>query len=284
MSSRLSSKGAVVARLMGGLGNQLFIYAASRRLSFVNNVPLKLDISGYSEDQFDRSYSLGHFKTDQEFISHEDANNLNLAKKKAVKYHVNKFLPFKCKTYIRENSLFDPRLLTLKVDKNVYLDGYWQDENYFEDIEAVIRSDLEIVSPIGKRHLEFAKKINAANAVCIHARRINYEHLLTADYYDAAVKLMAGKVQYPHFFCFADDISWIKANIKIEEPVTYIENDAESKDYEILWLMMQCNHYIIANSTYSWWAAWLNSCPEKIVIAPRKWGYRASVPERWISL
>lgn len=274
----------VIAKIEGGLGNQLFIYAAAKRLSIVSRVPLQLDISGYSEDNFERSYSLNHFRINEEYANRKDVYDLNLGKRRNWQYHFNKILPFRYKRFIREEKLFEPRLLDLRVVHKIYLQGYWQNESYFKDIEPMIRKSFEIISPHDDANVELARKINAVNAVCIHARRLNYEHLLSPEYYDGAIKKMAGKLANPHFFCFSDDMDWIRNNIRIDWPVTYIPHDKESKDYEHLWLMTQCKHYIIANSSYSWWGAWLNPSPAKIVFAPKKWGYRAAVPKEWLTL
>lgn len=280
MTFKSSESGMVIAKIMGGLGNQLFIYAAAKRLSVVNHVPLKLDIiSGYTEDNFDRSYSLNHFRIDEEFAASRDVDELNLGKRRNLKYRINKFLPFRYKRFIREEKLFDPRLLDLRVVNKIYLEGYWQNEKYFKDIEPIIRKNFEIVSPHDDSNIELAKKITAINSICLHARRVNYEYLLSPAYYDMAIRHLVSKVADPHFFCFADDIGWIRNNVKIDWPVTYIAYDKETKDYEHFWLMTQCKHYIIANSTYSWWAAWLNANSSKIVIAPESWGYRAAVPK-----
>jgi len=283
--STSKNNGVVIAKVMGGLGNQLFIYAAAKRLSVANNVPLKLDLSsGYTEDEYDRAYSLQHFKINEENATSEEAYALNLIHNKDIRYHINKILPFRYKRFIRENKLFDPRLLNVKIAHTVYLDGYWQDESYFKDIETTIRKDFEIISPHDQINIELAKEMSKTNAICLHARRFKYEYLLSSEYYDLAVKYMAKNVPTPHFYCFSDDIEWIKTNVAINYPVTYISHNKESKDYEDLWLMTRCKHYIIANSTFSWWGAWLNALSSKIVIAPKNWGYRAAVPKDWVVL
>lgn len=275
----------VIAKVMGGLGNQLFIYAAAKRLSVINDASLKLDaISAYTEDGYNRAFNLNHFRINAEYANSEDVYELDLGNRRNLRYHLNKILPFRYKRFIREDKLFDPRLLNLKIANKVYLDGYWQDENYFKDIETIIRKDFEIVSPHGHINTELAKEMSKSNAICLHARRLKYEHLLPAEYYDLAIEHMAKKVPNLHFYCFSDDIEWIKNNIIINYPITYISHNKESKGYEDLWLMTQCKHYIIANSTFSWWGVWLNSNPSKIVIAPKNWGYRTSVPKEWVVL
>jgi len=285
MMFKSSEGGMVVAKVMGGLGNQLFIYAAAKRLSVISDAPLRLDtISGYTEDTYDRTYSLNHFWIDEEHATSKEVDELNLGKRRNLQYHVNKVLPFRYKRFIREDKLFDPRLLDLRVVNKVYLEGYWQNENYFKDIEPIIRKNLEIVSPHDHANIELAKIMSGSNSICLHARRVNYEYLLASAYYDLAIKHMASKVANPHFFCFSDDIGWIRNNVSIDWPVTYIAQNKESKDYEDFWLMTQCRHYIISNSTFSWWGAWLNANPSKIVIAPKSWGYRAAVPKEWVIL
>jgi hypothetical protein len=275
----------VIAKIMGGLGNQLFIYAAAKRLSVVSNVPLKLDIiSGYANDQFNRAYCLNHFGINEEYATSDEAYELNLGDRRNIRYQINKALPFRYKRFIREDRLFDPRLLSLRVEGRVYLDGYWQNEDYFKDIEPIIRKNLEIVSSPGEAARELARSISAANSICLHARRLNYEYLLSPEYYDLAMKHMIAQVANPHFFCFADDIDWIRDNVKMDWPVTYIASKEASKDYEDFWLMTQCRHYIISNSTFSWWGAWLSASPDKIVVAPKNWGYRAAVPAGWVVL
>ena len=275
----------VIAKVMGGLGNQLFIYAAAKRLSVINNVSLRLDTtSAYDKDGYNRTYSLNHFRLKAEHATAQDIYELDLGDRRNLKYHFNKILPFRYKCFIRESKLFDQRLLNSKITNTIYLDGYWQNENYFKDIESIIRKDFEIVSPHDHINIEIAREMSESNAICLHARRLKYEYLLSATYYNQAIKYMAEKISNPIFYCFADDIEWIKNNVTINYPVTYISHNEESKDYEDLWLMTQCKHYIIANSTFSWWGAWLNPDSSKIIISPRNWGYRAAVPKGWVVL
>lgn len=276
---------AVIAKITGGLGNQLFIYATAKRLSVFNGVPLRLDTdSAYVKDGYNRAYSLNHFRINAEYATAQDIYKLDLGSRRNLRYQINKIIPFRYKCFIKESKLFDPRLLNLRIVGKVYLDGYWQDENYFKDIETTIRKDFEVISSHDPINVELEEKISKTNAVCLHARRLKYEHLLSAEYYDLAVEYIAKRVSNPHFYCFSDDTGWIKNNVTINYPATYISHNKEPRDYEDLWLMTRCKHYIIANSTFSWWGAWLNPDPSKVVVAPRNWGYRAAVPKNWVIL
>ena len=281
-----SKNGIVIARIEGGLGNQLFIYAAAKRLSVRNNVPLKLDmLSGYLDDPYRREFCLHHFNIEAEVASSRDSyiswwghRRRYLARK------INRIIPFPYRFYIEEEKPFDSRLLELRVSHRVYLQGYWQDERYFKDIEDIIRKDFTIITGHEEKNVELARRISQSNAVCLHARRSKYEYALPRTYYQEAIKYVTREVEDPHFYCFSDDPEWVAGNLDIHFPVTIIGHNREGKDYEDLWLMTQCRHYIIANSSFSWWGAWLNPNPDKIVVAPANWGYDTAIPEEWQAL
>lgn len=275
----------LVARIFGGMGNQLFIYAAAKRLALKSNSVLKLDVlSGYLEDPYKRKYCLDHFNIQEEiatpfesYISKCGGKRRYWAKK------LNRILPFRKKFYFEQDRPLDPRILDCKISNKLYLQGYWQDEKYFKDIEDYIRKRFRIVTPHDPENNNIAEKMSVVNAVCLHARRNDYEYALTRDYYSKALEYVAERVENPHFFCFSDDPKWF-STLDITFPVTIVEQKSEDKNYEDLWLMTQCRHYIIANSTFSWWGAWLNKNSEKIVISPAKWGYDTAVPKEWIKL
>jgi hypothetical protein len=296
----------VIVRLVGGLGNQLFIYAAARRLALKNNVRLKLDIiSGFQRDFYRRQYCLNKFNIKAEIASPTESfmGILGRIRRKAVR-KISQLRKFEKRMYIVEESNdFDPRLLSLKTNRIVFLEGYWQSEKYFKDIENIIREDFEIISEHDLQNLNMAKKIESSNAVCLHVRRLhgvaNMEgaqplpdaEALEIDYYNRAVAFIAKRVSNPVFYCFGDYPKWMLENIKINFPTVFItHNNSDEKSHEDLWLMSLCKHFIICNSTFSWWGAWLASNQDKIVIAPaikeqlRHFNSTSKdlIPEHWI--
>ncbi|MGB7913160.1 MAG: alpha-1,2-fucosyltransferase [Desulfobaccales bacterium] len=273
----------VVARIKGGLGNQLFIYAAARRLSLKNNVPLKLDImSGFQRDYFQRKYRLHHFNIKGEVASrHRSFDGIFGRVRRQILKKMAKFTKFEKRRYItQEFPGFDPRLLDFKVNGIAYLDGIWASEKYFKDIEGVIRDDLKMVAGHDSRDLALAAKIQSGNSIGIHVRRLRElpgngeaepnpsSPALTVDYYKRGIDIIAGKVADPVFYCFGDHPQWLSENIKMDFPLVVVNHNKDEKDYEDLWLMSLCKHFIIANSTFSWWGAWLSDHHDKIVITP----------------
>jgi hypothetical protein len=183
-------------------------------------------------------------------------------------------------TIIKERSpAFDQRVFT--AGSNVLLWGYWQSEKYFEDIKDEIRAAFAFKTPLAGVAKNIAENIRATNSVALHVRRGDYvtaanTRQLMGDtniaYYERAVSYIAERVEKPHFFIVSNDAAWCKDNIKIPFPVTYLDNEsAGPKNIYHIQLMSLCKHAIIANSTFSWWGAWLNNNPQKIVIAPKKW-------------
>jgi hypothetical protein len=168
--------------------------------------------------------------------------------------------------------------LVLKLGGNVCLKGFWQSWRYFADIQDLIHQEFTLKSPLGVGATELAKKIQGVTAVGIHIRRGDYvsnpvthqfHGICDLDYYARAISCMAEAVQQPYFFVFSDEPQWARENLKIDFPCTII--DPNHQDYEDLYLLSLCQHFIIANSSFSWWAAWLSSNPGKSVIAPRRW-------------
>lgn len=281
--------------MKGGLGNQLFIYAAARRLSHISNVPLKLDaVSGFRGDFYRREYCLGSFNIKAEPASRIGCYDYPLSRGvRLIARRLNARLPFSRRWYIEEEGdAFDPRLLILRISgrQYPYLDGYWADERYFRDIEAIIRADLQIVAPLNEPTLRLADQIHSCCAVSMHARRLrelpagssakplpSSKQSLPIEYYSRAVEWIEQRVPNPVFFCFADYPEWFRENIETRRPVVVVENSGRNDQaYQDLWLMSQCRHHIIANSTFSWWGAWLGINPDKLVVSPDE-----KRPPRW---
>ncbi len=280
----------IIIKLKGGLGNQLFQYAAGRALSLRSGLPLKLDVSGYQSDAL-RNYRLRFYGIVEDFATETEINRLNPPKHEFLAWsrlHIGKrFKPFHRASYIRERWFpFDPEIL--KISQPAYLNGYWQSERYFSDITDVLVREFT-PTPVPRADNEaLAQRMRSSASVSLHIRRGDYvsnpeaqrvHGSLSLDHYRRAVDLMAGRVAGPHFFIFSDDIGWAAENLDLAYPATFVGATGGNADYEDLWLMSQCRHQIIANSSFSWWGAWLNRNPDKIVIAPQRW-FAASIDTR----
>lgn len=277
-----NTKQMIIVCLKGGLGNQMFQYAAGRRLAYLHNVPLKLDLSWFDDNLSGvtpRSYALGHFSIHAEPATDQEISQLYEPQPDRIRHLLNFINPCYRKTHIREqNFYFDPAILQLP--DNIFLDGYWQSEKYFRHIAPVIRDEFTVRSePVG-RNRELMSTINGCNAISIHFRRGDYvtdaknvtrygEY--SNDYYMRAVELVTLRVDRPHFFVFSDDPAWVREHLTISHTMTQVDHNGPGKAYEDLRLMSLCRHHIIANSSFSWWGAWLNPRPDKVVIAPSRW-------------
>lgn len=191
---------------------------------------------------------------------------------------------------------FDERLLSLKLRGTVYLDGYWQSEEYFKDVEATIRRDLRIIEPQDANNRRLAEAITSSNAVAVHVRWFDApgsggDQNASGEYYRRAVEFMDHTVDAPHYFVFSEFPREAVAYIGVpKDRVTAVDvNSAERSAYADLWLMTLCRHFIIANSTFSWWGAWLGG-PEKVVVCPAMvlltgrstvWGTTGQIPHQW---
>ena len=247
----------IVARIIGGLGNQLFQYAVARHLSILHNTDLKLDTFAYNEYKIHK-YGLSNFLIVENFATKSDIENL---------------------FFVKENHFhFDSEFR--KIQNNVYLSGYWQSEKYFYDISLIIRQDLALVIPMNEKDNEVAEIIRSTNSVSIHIRRGDYlngsyndqvSDCLPISYYNEAVNFISSHVNDCIFFVFSDDINWVKKSLKIQYKIFYIDHNSSETNFQDLRLMSLCKHNIIANSSFSWWGAWLNNNPDKKVISPFIW-------------
>lgn len=279
----------IIVRLMGGLGNQMFQYAAGRRLAQVHKVPLCLDLSYFDHQTkfapFDthRSYTLCYFNIIEKIASPDDQKRSAYAWKNTISAKIFRLiqrgLPLQFRSvYWQKWHGFDPAVLNL--GKHVVLNGYMQSWRYFADIQEIIRKEFTLREPFHPGNQCLADEICSKTSVGVHIRRgdyvynstINQVHgLCSLDYFHEAIKFMFQKVSNPHFFIFSDEPEWVKENFKLNYPVTIMMHNGVERDYEDLYLMSRCQHFIIANSSFSWWAAWLSSNNKKIIVAPKKW-------------
>ncbi len=277
----------ITVRLSGGIGNQLFQYAFGRALSLRTNQTLVLDT--HSTNNSIRPYGLNVFNVETKTVGGVTAlSNLVFLKiKDLVKAH---------KTIVHEKGFsFDQSIYNST--KGGYFIGLWQSETYFKDSKEIIKKDLTYKKPLSPAGNSFAEKIKNIESVSIHIRRGDYTNKHTVDkhglcskeYYDQAISYIQKKYSDAYFFIFSDDIAWVKDNLDLPAHKTYVSGTNSVDHFEELHLMSLCKHNIIANSTFSWWAAWLNNNPLKVVIAPKKWfklpiPTKDLIPNSWIQL
>lgn len=289
----------IIVKLKGGLGNQLFQYALGRHLALKNQTDLKLDTSFYNDQVgvTPRQYELAVFKIRAKIASSGEINKIiGLQPPRIIQKILNKLhLNYHKQNYIQEDSLnFQSSFLSWH--NNIYLDGYFQSENYFADIRPEILKELSLMPDAENKVTVLSQKISSVNSVSLHVRRgdyanlpeANYFHgLCSLDYYQAALKIIQNKITEPHFFIFSDDLSWCRANFSNLQNVEFVTNYSPAQD---LILMSRCRHNIIANSSFSWWGAWLNQNITKIVIAPKRWfnnqniDIRDRLPATWLKI
>ncbi len=300
ITQRCINKKKVIVIIKGGLGNQLFCYAAARRLAWFNNAELIIDhVSGFIRDKkYYRKYMLDHFNIKaRKAIPAERLEPFERYRKCIIR-RMSKRIPFEKRRYIEQEGMdLDRRLLNLSINGEVYLDGYWQSELYFNDIEELIRDDLCITPPKDLVNTSLAVNIRNCMSVAIHVRFFNQKeknelilYNMQADYYLRAISLMEKTVKSPLYFVFSDQPEAAKALLTLpQERVIFINhNNSDDNAYADLWLMSQCKNFIIANSTFSWWGAWLSNYKCKVVIAPQvilsgitAWGFEGLLPDSW---
>jgi hypothetical protein len=260
-----------------GLGNQMFQYALGRALSLRTGRPLVLDTLPLYEEPVYR-FDLRHLRLGKQKVRNRpaySARRLTVLRMMASRG----WEPIRLVT---ESGLeFSPEILT--IDKPCILQGYWQSERYFESIAGQLREEFSIVEPQDPRSADFRTRIRKVESVALHVRRGDYVSLpacnafhgtCSKEYYDAALRLVLSRLPSgAELFVFSDDMAWSRENIRFPVPTTYVDWN-QSRNYEDLRLMSSCRALIMANSSFSWWAGWLNPRPDKLVIAPRQW-YRA---------
>ncbi len=290
---------SIIIKLQWWLWNQMFQYAYVKALSLRNKQDFKLDFFEYKT--YFRPYELEIFDIEKNYASKKQTpfyENL-YSKNKYIWYLLTKFKnickKLNKKDYIEKQFNFDSDFFNIKF---WYIQWYFQTEKYFIDFENEIRKNFEFIIPPSKKNQKTIQIINNYNSVSIHIRRWDYVTNPKANnvhwtcslaYYQKAIEVIKTKINNPVFFIFSDDIKWVKDNLKIEKAY-YIDWNNADKNYEDMRLMSLCKHNIIANSSFSWWGAWLNKNQEKIVIAPNKRfndnkkNYCDIVPQKWIKI
>jgi hypothetical protein len=291
----------IIIRIYGGLGNQMFQYAFGYAISKKLNSRLIIDALDFKNYKI-RKFKLPYFPIKFEYISQEDIAIFRHENKtpiiKNIFYKFKKLiLNYK---YVKEPYYhFWPNYNQIKSCS--YLDGYWQSEDYFIKYDKELREcfNYKNTNPAA---INYLKKIQSTESVFIHIRRGDYisneaaykvHGICSDDYYNTAIKIIESKCSKINYFIFSDDIDFVKKNMfKYFDNKTFIELDAndDSTDIEELALMASCKHAIIANSSFSWWGAWLIDNSEKVIIAPQKWFADPAIktdgrlPKSWIKI
>ena len=290
----------IVCHLSGGLGNQLFQYATAKRLSFMHGAELVLDLNWFEHAPRNASvrvYELWHYPITARLATEAESRQF-----KRYEGRIARLLPFNkpWKACFEKGFQFNPRVLSLP--DNSYLRGYWQSHKYFEDIADILNTELVPNEPLSEPDRNVASSIHNVNknAVAVHVRRADYVNIKSAsdfhgvcstDYYHSAFEKISEQVEEPQFFVFSDDMEWVENNINFPGGVTYVSHNSAATAFQDLRLMSLCTHKVIANSSFSWWGAWLQEndvCASGMVIAPKKWFAKSSVsvqgrfPDSWM--
>lgn len=291
-----TTHGIIVFQAQGGLGNQLFQYSAARRLALQNHCTLVVD-----------HHWFGHPRSG-ETPRPLELTRYSVAMRLATAFEMLRWTPIRSRwgrylkpliplTLVREQGHALNRAV-LSAPSNIYLSGYWQSETYFADIRQQLLTELTPLCPPGPEDLALMESIQQSNSVSVHVRRgdyvklasaSSYHGLCTLNYYRKAIHYIADRVHSPTLFVFSDDPEWTKAHLKSPFPAHYVDHNPPEKAFQDLRLMSLCQHHIIANSSFSWWGAWLSRSEDGLVIAPERW-YAVDrptpdlVPSRWIRL
>jgi len=266
----------------GGLGNQMFQYAFGRSISLHAKQELKLDISNFETYEL-RTYLLNCFSITGSIATKKELDKYKIQSKylKYLKYLIKNSHLFKNikigKMYFEKQGFsYDPNVF---LSHSAYYVGYWQSYKYFENIRDILLKEFSINTMTDTTNLAMLSNIENTSSISLHIRRGDYvtnKHTnsihgtCSLTYYVNAINIMSQNLDNPTFFIFSDDIQWVKDNLKIEYPTYYVDFNDDSPEKDII-LMSKCQHNIIANSSFSWWGAWLNNYSNKIIIAPKNW-------------
>lgn len=269
----------VIARISGGLGNQLFQYALGRSLALRNKTSLYFDLSYYKyayETDTPRTFKLAPFRIDYKRLDTSPYVYLS----KATRLLPNRtWKPFVA--FLEEKQFHvEPAVQTTKASV-IILDGAWQSETYFADCAAAIRQELSWPEPVEPTVAQYKYKIDHTQTpISVHIRRGDYvSHpdfsqsfgFIGLDYYQKAIPLLTNRFPGAKIYVFSDDPGWVQENLALDVPHEFVVNQGTDADLADLHLMSLCHHHVIANSSFSWWGAWLNPKKEKVVVAPGRW-------------
>ncbi len=290
----------IISKILGGLGNQMFQYAVAKVIAQKHNTELKFDLRGlFAGEDVRKTYELDIFGIPEVQATHEEYFPFYKNSKfgSSSLYNVIKKIK-KLQHYKEKEFTFNSDLIPLS-SPNMLIRGLFQSEKYFINQRDLILKEFTFKEPLKNKNLELSQKIEKENAVAVHIRRgefaadttINQNIGTTSlDYYNKAIEYIEKHTENPVYYIFSDSPDWVKENFKILKDATQIVWNSGKESYIDMQLMSLCKHNIIANSTFSWWGAWLNKNTSKIVVAPKQWfaGWEYDtkdlIPENWIKL
>lgn len=294
----------VIVRLMGGLGNQMFQYATGLSVAEHLDVPLLLDRTFLDSrpqgmNWTARAFELDVFRLPAVFATARQVERLRRELESRWCRRVQRLLPwlFTPTCFVEKDTGFDPAIFQRKAP--IYLEGFWQNEKYFAAIAAALRQSLFVPKDApSEKNAALLDRIGSTRSASMHVRRGDYvtnteagryHGVCSLEYYTSSAALLAEQCGVDHFFVFSDDPQWVRDNIQLPWPIIYVDQNNGRDAHWDLYLMKHCQHNIIANSSFSWWGAWLNPSPGKTVIAPARWfrGVAAPttdiIPSTWIA-
>lgn len=266
----------IIVRLRGGLGNQLFQYSAGKALAELHGTELALDLYTYTRHPY-RKFELSRFKVNAREATRREVHRFT-GKNAIVRYLNKRENFFRCPgVFAQPHYHFFEDFFSLPGD--LYLSGYWQSEKYFSSIASLIQKQITPIENLDEVNVKWQDRMRSENSVSVHVRRGDYSSstayssffgVLPKEYYEKAFAKIGSEVNSPLFYFFSDDPDWCRqtfSGMKAE----FINHNQDENAFKDLLLMSSCRHNIIANSTFSWWGAWLNNYPGKRVIAPHQW-------------
>lgn len=290
----------IVSHLIGGLGNQMFQYAAGWALAKDKDTNLKLDVFDFENYRSHYGFEIDKvFRAEIDIATRGDLRDVLGWQSRE---NVNRILRRPRMSPIRKRSMvIEPHFHYFDVKSyapsKAWLYGYWQSEKYFSSHANDLREQFKFRTPLSTENKVWLNAIKSKNSVSVHVRRGDFTNIENASihgtcslgYYKSAIQYIEDRVKCPEFFFFSDDMDWVKNNITTSYPVNYVENNLGTESYNDMRLMSECKFNIIANSSFSWWGAWLNTNAENIVIAPKLWfanDFDTSdlIPDRWIRI
>ena len=291
---------SIIVRLDGGLGNQLFQYAAGRSISKRLGVDLLLDDTLFAYKRAGvtpRLFELGAYDIHAKLLNAEQKNAVSNRIHRLYKY-LYRFGIKKSPYAVYAENKFSYNADICNVKDDTIILGFWQSEKYFKNIRKELLEEIKPRKDLCRDIVDYKHEINSVNSVSLHVRRgdyitnanaASYHHVCDLGYYKKAIEFITKQVIDPIFFIFSDDPDWVRNEFKLTCSSVVVSRKENTPAYEDLQLMSYCKHHVIANSSFSWWGAWLDSNPDKIVIAPNKW-FRADkdindlLPKEWIVL